>query len=256
MADPSLAKVARSTDATTASTKFDVDLGVARWIRVFALAKHTISRLGSIRIRGSNVSADFSSPVYDSGTVNVWPVIYPQYSLRWGGSSSLDGRLAAEDAAGYNIHFTHVPADPYYARYWRFEITDTTNAAGFIDIARLFMAPGWQPTVNQQLGASLGWTTRTTSQESDGGATYYNVRPRRRQAHFTIPLIETDEAMANAFEMQRQLGLAGQVYYIQDPDDTSHLFRRAFPATLRELSPIEQPFYGRHTTPFSLDEVL
>ncbi len=48
-----LAKVARSSDAALASTRFDIDLGVARACRLVALPKHTISSVGKVRIRAA-----------------------------------------------------------------------------------------------------------------------------------------------------------------------------------------------------------
>lgn len=256
LVDGNLAKVARSSGVLTTDTTFDVDLGVARFTRVFALVKHTISRLGTVRIRLSQTAGDFTSPVYDSGWFNAWPIIYPVYTPPCGGGSFIDGRLSAEDAVGYNLNVIHVASAAYYARYVRVEIADTGNPDGYVDLGRLVCASGWQPTNYLDVGARLGWATTTSEQEADGGARYFKVTPRRRTASFAVSNLDTTEAMSAPFEMMRQLGLAGQLFFVFDPDDTAQLFRRSFLATLRQLDPIEFPYAFYHGAAFTLTEVL
>jgi hypothetical protein len=77
-----LGKVARSTDATVTSTKFDIDLSAPKNIRVLALVNHNLSLLATVRIRGATDAA-FASTVYDSGYVAVWPVVYFSTSIDW-----------------------------------------------------------------------------------------------------------------------------------------------------------------------------
>lgn len=251
-----LAKVARSTAATLVATQFQVDLGVTRGVRVFAIPKHTLSAGARIRIRGSATAGVFTSPVYDTGWLDVWPRIYAPGSLPWGHPSFWTGRLSAEDAEGYNIGFVHVAADVQTARYWLWEIDDTANPDGYVDLARLFMASGWQPSINMEFGAGYGWEDATTSQQSLGGVEYYDERPRRRVFAFMIGNLPVDEALTQPFEMQRLLGKAGQLFFVFNPTDTYHMHRRSFLATMRELSPLQLPYHDASTAAFTLQEVL
>lgn len=54
-------KVARSTDATTASTQFQIDLGQARPIGVVGLIVHNIGVTGKVRITGADSPASFTN---------------------------------------------------------------------------------------------------------------------------------------------------------------------------------------------------
>lgn len=52
--DPLFSKAARSSSAAVADTFINVDLGVARDIKLLAIPQHNISRSGTVRIRASN----------------------------------------------------------------------------------------------------------------------------------------------------------------------------------------------------------
>jgi hypothetical protein len=238
VADRRLAKVARSSNVLVASTKFETDLQTARNIRVLALILPNISSVGTCRVRGSNVAGNFAAPVYDSGTVTVYPA-----------------GQTAETMDGIKPTFVAVTPALVSARYWLFEVTDTANAAGYIDIARVVIAGGWQPTYNLSYGAQFGLETDTERNYTDGGAAVYKVSPRRRTLVFEHKLLTDTEALTG-FDIQRVAGTSQQLFYVFDPADTTHMHRRAFLATLRSLSALEYAFFNGNTLPFQLVEEL
>lgn len=237
--DRRLSKVARSTNALAASTQFDVDLGVARAIRVIAIPKHSISSTGTVRVRGSNTAGVFTSPVYDSTALAAWPV-----------------GVTAEDTEGMNLAFILALGAAQTARYWRVEVVDTANPAGYIDIARIIIAGGWEPTVYFSIGAKLGLETETTRELTDGGAAVYNEKAKRRTASFSIELIPETEAIQQGFAMQFIAGTSRQIMFVWNANDTTLMRYKSFLAVLRELSPIEYPAWDRNSLAFSLTEEL
>lgn len=252
-----LAKVARSTAATLASTKFDCDLGSDLYLRVVALPGTTqLTRAAKWRIRGSN-DASFGSSVYDSGWIDIYPVIYPTGVLNFGDPGFFDGKLAAVDyTAGYRVQPVHILTTISTSRYWRIELDDTTNGDGYVEIGRLFMGYAYQPTINMKTGYSFGWQTTSSSTETDGGAVFHDDRARRRLVEFVLAQETTDEALVRGFEATRQLGTAGQFFVVTDPDDTEHLHRRAFLGTLKELSPLRFPYSSRADQAWAVVEEL
>jgi hypothetical protein len=58
--DRRLSKVARSASAALANTKFEVDLGVARSVGLFAIPKHNFDLNARVRIRGSSTAGNFT----------------------------------------------------------------------------------------------------------------------------------------------------------------------------------------------------
>ena len=254
--DRRLGKLARSSDALVASTTFDIDLGATRLMRVFALCGHNFSTGSTRRFRFSTVS-DFSTVVVDTGWVDVWPEVYPFGSLPWGSPSWWSGRYSEEEVAGYNASTVHIFDQSTNARYVRVEINDEANVAGYVQLARVFVGDGWQPTRNMTYaGASIGWLDRTGVQEARSGAEYFDIQRMPRIARFDLAAMSESDAMATAFDIQRAMGAAGEMFFIWDPDDTAHALRRQFLCRLRGVSPITNPGPDRWSAPWEVKELL
>lgn len=207
-------------------------------------ASGAAANTGSVYAHGPWVQDASSAYVleYESGWLDVYPVIYPVGVLDVDDPGYFDGKLTQEQwDAGYRIDPVHVLSSITNARYWRIEIDDEANVAGYIDVGRLVLAHGYQPTINFQEGAQLGVSSDSTRQTTDGGATYHRERPVRRRMDGTIPKISEDEAMVRLFEMDRLLNTTTQFYFVFSSSDTFHMHRRSFIATLEELTLLQIP---------------
>ncbi len=252
--DKSLIRRARSINVALSSTQFVVDLGVVRDVRVGALPIVYGSRNCKIRLRGY-VSLDLPA-VCDSGWKDLYPVVYPFGSLYYGHVSFWDGKMSEEDAALFTMPWIHVWDDFQLARYWKFEIDDVTSEVGYVDIPRVFLSPGYQPSLNFLFGANHVVEPRTTVQESWGGAEFFDIQKARRVARFGFDFLPEDEALTWVNDMQQRLGIHGQLFFIFDPMDSAHLHRRAFLARHRTLSPLEYSQYLRNGITMELVEVV
>ena len=254
---PFLYKVARSTSASDEHSKFDVDLVASRDARIVAIPDHNLSISATIRVRGSNTENDFSNPVIDTGIVDVYETLYTYGELSWGHPSLWYGKINGEDLAGYRQGWYVVFDRIYNARYWRIEIADSGNVDGYIQLSRIFIAPGWQPAnVNIAYGSGHGFEDNSRRTKSLGGTNYIDRREVYRTARLAFQDLEEDEGLENPHEIMRKLGTKDQLYFIWNPDDTIHKHRRAFLATMRSLSPIEYPHFDRVSVAFQLEEVL
>lgn len=216
-----LSKVARSTAATTASTKLDCDLGVARAIGVVAVVKHNFSTAAQWRVRGASDSG-FTSIVYDSGTIAAWP-----------------SGITAEDVASMAMSCWVCPSSAQTARYWRVEITDTANAAGYVQFGRLVIAGGYEPSYRPHVSSVVGFDDSSSRAVTDGGKTaLYDVRAIRRSAKVGFDTLPEAEAFASAWLMQRQLSTSGQLFFIWDADETVYPHEHAFLGVLQTLTPL------------------
>jgi hypothetical protein len=250
-----LGQVARSADTALSSTQWAIDFGQDRPIRAVALASHNLTTVATCRISASALS-DFSVLTYDSGAIDVWPAgIFDLSALEWEDDEYWDGRISAETREAYPSIFVHSPPQTY-ARYWRVEIADTANADGYIQVGRLFIGGGWQPIVNYDYGMSLSWESDTLVEGSIGGTEYFDHREPRRVFRCNLSWMDTAEAYQQAFELQRQAGIDKEVLLVADPDDTINGIRRNFLGRLRQLSPIEHPYYAAYSTNFEIQEIL
>ena len=235
-----ISKVARTVDATLASTKFDLVLAKQRRIRAFGIVNHNLSSNATYRI-SSYTDATFSTVIYDSGFMPAWPEVYPFDTLEWEDDNYWTGQTLEEDRVGYNLALPTVLATATFAQYFRFEFSDPLNPAGYLQFGRLFLSGEWQPVVSMSKGASIGYETKTVVDEAISGAEYFDHRTPYRVAKFTLSWMSEDEAMTRAFDMQRVVGIDGEVFYMWDINDTVHRLRRTFIGRLRTMSPIEAP---------------
>lgn len=250
-----LADVARSINVSPDSTKLVIDLGQERDIRVVAVPNAVVSRDATARIRGYS-NASLTTLVCDSGVLPWYPVVYPFGTLPYPSASFWDGKLSAEDADGYPIPWIYIFPEAEIARYWLFEVFDSGNTTGYIDLPRIVLAPGWQPSINLIYGASVAWESETQQQNSLGGTKFYDVRKKRRIQQFSFDYLSQDEALARAFDFNFRQGVDKQFFFIFDPSDTFHLHRRSFLATMRQLSQFEYPVFDRMKVGFSIEEVI
>lgn len=250
-----LGNVARSTDATTSATTLDLDLGAETPVRALALVAHNLSLDATCRIHAAAAS-DFASPLYDSGAVSVWPGGLDPLELDWESPEWWSGQLDAAQRAAYTPLFAHLLGEPVYARYWRVALTDTANPDGYVQIGRGFIGNGWQPAVNYNYGASLGLETTTHIETSLGDVEYFDRHAPRRVFRFTLAWLDAAEAYRQALWLQQQCGLDREILLIADSADLSHGLHRHFLGRLRQLSPIEHPYYHTHQTAFEIQEIL
>lgn len=237
--DRRLAAVARSTDATTASTTFTVDCGSDVAARVFALCGHNLSAAATVRVTAVNAAA---VTVYDSGVLSVTPA-----------------GLTAAMAAVLDVPWYVVAPTVQTARHFTFAITDTGNAAGYVEVGRAIVASGFQPSVNASYGLAWGQENPTTRTRSIGGAAVYDRQRGARTVAGVLAMMPESEAFGDWFDLKARAGLDGQLFFVYDPDvlaTSATGYKRAMLAVFAQVDPIAHPYFGRYETAFALVEDL
>lgn len=250
-----LAEVARSADVEVANTSFDIDLAARRAIRGLVLPNNNLTTRARYRVQG-NIVKSFDEPRYDSGWQDAYRRLFTWRELRWGDPNFWFGRAAEEDLEGFTRSLIHVLPETIDAAYWRVEIDDQSNPAGFVDIGRLFIAGGAQPSHNYSYGGALGFESATRVDTSRTGTKFFDRREPRRVMRFALEYLPEQEALERWLEIQRRMGLDGEVFVIPDPDDDQNLTRRSFLGTLRALSAWEQVSFQRASIAFEIEEIL
>lgn len=256
--DRRIAKVARTTNDSASSTKFDIDLTRDRAIKLIALIKHNLSLDTTYRIYGSNAS-NFATTVYDSGSLAVFESIYDSLVLEWEDDNFWDGKASQEyiDSmnATSNLSLIHILNTVISARYWRVEVVDESNPDGYVEFGRLFLSEQWQVTNNILYGASLGYETNTGVEMSLDDTEYFDVRKSQRNYKFELESYDYNEGHQKLLEISRQLGIDKEVFVIPDPDDTENMTRRAFLGRLKTLNPILYPYFNTNRAAYEVKEI-
>lgn len=191
------------------------------------------------------------------GDFLAWDSTQDRLRYDTGYQLALPSGTTVEDREGITPTWAHIASANQSAKHWRVNITDTTNAAGYVQIGRLVIAGGFEPEITMAAGAGLGWEDDSRRTVTDGGAALYDVRRKRRTAQGVLDMMPETEAYGAWFALRQRLGTTGQFFYAMDAADTGlMLARRSFLAVFKELDPITHPHLARHRTAFALLEEL
>lgn len=247
---------ARSTDATTGSTVIIINYGTPRPARVFALIRHNLSSLTSggatVRVTHGN-DASFATFAYQSAFNPVFTATSAPGTLPtgWIGGPNTEALLPYA-----SLTYVQDAGQNFSGQYTRFEISDTANGNGYVQVGGLFVGPGWQPAINAAYGAKFSMEDTSTSVQGDTGVEFWTKRRIRRIVDLQFEMIRTDQALELPFELQMRVGLSDRLLFVMDPSSPYHMHRLSFPARQRTLSALEYPYSDRFTAPIQLREAM
>lgn len=202
-------------------------------------------------------TGNYTTPLYDSGSTpqEVFDTIYEWGSIDTTHPSWFTGKATEEQRRALPFPMLKV-IDFIVARYWYFEFFDSTNADGYVRLPRLWLAPGYQSSRGIDYGAQHNFITDTRVDTTLGGRRVYGVEPVARTLPLSLSHLPIGEAMNNVFDMQRDIGIHKQFFFVFDPDDTALMHRRAFLATMEKLAGLEYPYYNAQGTSMEIREVV
>lgn len=250
-----LSKVARSSDATTASTQFVATFSQQRPIRLLALVRHNCSLDASFRVRLYG-DTGLTELVYDSGWLNVWPACYSPENLDWEDDNWWTGGYTEDEIQGYPWTRPLWLGQAWLARAIKVEIDDTGNDDGYVQLGLCEIAQGWQPSNNFRYGLEQGFESRSDSQQALGGAEYFDQRPLQRVARGEIPGLSHDEALERGFELLRRSDRVTPFLWFPFPDSSEHWLREVYLARFSELGLLGHVSFNRDRFPFAVREVV
>jgi hypothetical protein len=192
--------------------------------------------------------------------ISVWPDVTPfaegGYWGRfvWGGILPLVGKDYLPPALHLPMLYTGDP-NPIYARYMKIEIVDPSLS--FIDIGRLVVGPGYQPSINISYGWQIEFVDPSQTVRSRGGQFYADVRPKYRVLTCALQNQERDEIFSNLYEIDRILGVSKPLLVIVDPTDVINIHRLTIYGSQVQTSPISNPANARrHDKEIQIQEWL
>lgn len=255
MQNRQLSQVARINSVATADTKITLDLGEPKLLQVFALLKNNFSYFSKLRILVS-ANSDMSSPLYDSGFVYAIPETQPGVVDGWG-AFGWGSTIPFAQLKQITVNTVHVAPAAYIARYVRFEIDDTTNPDGFLDIARCIVSDLTEAMVNPDYGMKLGYVDRSTDSEAENGTIYTDRRKAYRKLSMTFSNMSEGWVMAKFFNnIDRDKGTAGDFLVIPQPDKPEQLNNQAIYGKLTTTSDVEFTAYGLFTKGIEIRELI
>ncbi|MGE0253474.1 MAG: hypothetical protein AB7H93_23645 [Vicinamibacterales bacterium] len=193
-----------------------VDLGAAQTVDTLALLHHTGSAWGGCRVTAGAVEADLGAGApYDSGVLPLRSYQDGAFGLAWADEADDPRRL--ESATHHFVLFLETP--PRF-RWWRFEVLDTGNADGFVDVGRLIVSRAWRPAIGVAYGYAAGFAGDAPREVAAGNQLWPLDRPLRRALDgVSLPFLTLEEADREMARLQRGRGTAGPLLCLLDPTD-------------------------------------
>lgn len=252
---PRLSKLARSTSASASHTKFDVDLGATPLtVRLVGLMRHNLTQDATYRI---TAGASPGATTVDTGWQAAWPAIYGLLDREFEHPEWFSGRISAAEAALYPIKLLVDLGAQVLHRYWRVEISDTSNPDGAVQLGRLWMGPIWQPGINYDWGPAFTWQSRDRAVEARSGARFVETLPGRRVLRLSLHELTDQEAWGRIAELMRALGTEGELVAIPDPDDAGNAHRRNILCRVSSWGDgLVEAALGKHVVTLTLEERL
>lgn len=244
------AVVARSSDALAASTQIDMDYGQSRAFSAVALCNHNISQAGTWRVTlGTTAGA---SDLFDSGSQAVWylPFTGPEEweSGNWWG-------IAQDEYIAHPYAAIVLLATTTNARYMRIAITDTANAAGYVQIGRVWAGETWQPEVNDSFGRAMSHQDYSVVQVAASGAPFTDRQRRARTVKFSLDMLSSSER-AWVSEISRRAGIVEEVLYLPDTADYTECQRYGFVGRLAQTPKLAMARPSANAAQFEVSEWL
>lgn len=236
-------------------TWMEADLGAQRVVQLVAIQQHNLTQAATWQVQLSN-AADFSTLLYDSGRVKAWPLITAFGSLPWG-VFAWGGAVAKEDAVFFNINSFALLESPVTARYLRIVLFDFGNPDGFLQVARAYAGPIYQPSLGMELDWSVGWEDPSEATRSLGGSLSFDEREKYRVISFSLGHIPEQEALVNISTfLDRRRGTTGDLLFIPQPKKPGTWAHEAVYARQRRLDPLRMPNVDdRRHRGFELEEL-
>lgn len=201
-------KVWRATGCT--AEYLTIDFGSAVAADALALVAHNLTESATLRMRGASTAANVTAaPAVDTTAVSAWPASGKPTDPDWPYYFSL---LTWSNAVAY--------------RYWRLDIADSTNPAGYVQAGRLFAGPNFVPATNVDINVGIGLSSPGLVARSSFGKVFADDRGAPARA-FVLPMssITETELTDSIFELQRYCGLARDFAFCLDPSATTRFHK-------------------------------
>ena len=251
-----LARLLRFTDPEAGTTRIFGTLSSARPAQLFALVGHNISVTGQDKLTVYSDAA-WSTVADTLDWADTWPTVYPQGATPWWQGGFWNGKYTADERRGITPVRPRRLTAPKVMQSFLWEIDDAAgNEDGYVQVAMVEVALGWQATVSFGLDDRQGFRFRSRVVEAEGGVDWIDRRAKPRVFEGALKFLSADEALARGWELQRQMDLDQPFLWWPRPSKPLHWLRETWLARLEDPGLLQWAGPGRMTVPLKLKEVF
>lgn len=231
-----LSEMARYPGVNPANTKFVIDLGTERGMRILAVPFHNARPGDTARMRLAS-DAGLTNILLDSGSIEFFQEVYPYGTLEWGRVEWLDGRLTPEQAAGRMPPWIYIASEPVIGRYLEVSFDFSDNSDGYVDVGQIVASPSITPAYNASYGCNPPFPRDpSTKTRLRGGPQFADKQRPYLYTKMQLDWLSGDELYGQFFEFVRDYGVTRPFFFIFDSDaPIAQLQKQAFMATAERL---------------------
>lgn len=250
-----LSRVARSMTVQPAQTQWRGELTKPRLVQIVALCRHNLTLGARWRVR-LYADSDDVAPVFDSGLIDVWSQVLGQDEATWDGGNWWDLKYTADYIQGWAWYAPLFIPGQVTAQAFTVELVDTANPAGFVEVGLCEVASALDFPISTAFGSQVGFQSRTTVIEADGGVEYFERRAKPRTFTGAIAAVARATALSRFFEMQRQHDVDVPFFWWPTRESKKDALRTAFLARMQQLDPITQAYAAHDQIAVNYKEVI
>lgn len=249
-----LKQVSRSNGVTTDSTQFNVALSTASPIKGLMLGPTNLTPNAMVKVT-KYTNSNFTGEEWTTGWLSASYTRYAFGEMPWGTAYLYPGFILNQylDRQPWAI----ITFDERVSGlYWKVEIDDTANPAGYVDIGLAFFSDAF--AVNRSYDYSSGGLSlldQSFSSETLGGTKVFWRRKNKRKWQCQISYLKNSEAFRSYLHMINLAGYDDEIFVIPDPS-SEYIQERSFLGTFTQIDSVSQPLPDRVNVGFSVEEII
>lgn len=174
------------------------------------------------RIRAAATPGDLTAaPGYDSG-----PMTFRQ--------AGADDRMPV--VAGF--HWAADGQAPRQFRYWRIDVDDQSNPAGYVDFGRLYLSNELPFETNASWGVNIGYEDASQVRRGVTGGAHVLHRPPVPFMDMTVGFGSEAEMLGFALRLDRLRGVSRDILAILDHESPHYAAQRTVYGLMEQLAPV------------------
>jgi hypothetical protein len=231
-----LSEMARYPGVNPAATKFVIDLGTERDMRILAIPFHNARPGDTARIRVAS-DAGLTDILLDTGSVEFFQEVYPWGALEWGRVEWSDGRLTPEQAAGRMPPWIYIAPEPIIGRYLEVSFDFSGNPDGYVDVGQIVASPSITPAYNVSYGCTPPFPRDpSTKTRLRGGPQFADKQRKYLYTRMQLDWLSGDELYGQFYELVREYGVTKPIFFIFDSDAPAvTLYKQSFMALIERV---------------------
>lgn len=238
--------------STSTSATITATWTTATAIKCVVFPFTNFTNLATMRVRGYTNAADVvgvAATVFDTTALSCCP--FTSASV-FGWDSNLPSAANFGRGGGVyaSLFFTGGSVKKIVV-----DLVDSTNTFGYIEASRLVTGTYWEPTINADYGASIGWNDSSQHTRNDAGDLLTDIKARSKT--LTINFSQASATDREALMGIMRNGIGSPLYISVFPSDTDKNREQDYQiyGKLSQQSQLAIARYATYSTALTIDEI-